>query len=128
MMRGVPLSSGKLEAKKTPKCSKCGSSPSVYRELATTAIRFDLSGNKFNESDQYTNPNQVGMQHHGFYSSFEGNSILVDSELEQPEHSGKIEAECSSCGHVWMLRGFTSIDELINVHGVNDGKKIGGDK
>lgn len=124
MTEDAPLNSGKLEAKKIPKCSKCGSHPGTYRELATTAIRFDLSSNKFNESDQYINPNKVGVQQEGFYSNFEGDSVLIESELEQPEHSGKIEAECSGCGHLWILRGFKSIDELIGVHGINSGRKI----
>ena len=107
-----------------PKCPKCGSSPCTYRELAMTAIRFDLSNNKFDEADQYIHPNKTGVQHTGFDYQFEGVSIEIESELEEPEHTGKVEAECSGCGHRWVLRGYRTIDELIDLHGFNRGKKV----
>lgn len=110
--------------KKLPKCSKCGSFPSAYRELATTAIRFDLNNDKFDEADQYIHPNKTGVQHTGFYYQFEDDSIEIESELEQPECTGRVEAECADCGHKWLLRGFRTIDKLIDLHGFNHGKKI----
>ncbi|MCI2286100.1 hypothetical protein L3081_25085 [Colwellia sp. MSW7] len=109
-------------SKALPKCSECGCSPCSYRELATTAIRFDLTNNKFDEAGQYMHPNKTGVQHTGFNYHFEEKAIEIESELEQPERSGKVEAQCS-CGHIWILRNFSTIDALIDLHGFNKGKK-----
>lgn len=106
-----------------PKCSKCGLSPCTYREIATTAIRFDLMDKKFNEVNETMHPNKTGVQKTGFLHYFQGKTILIESELEEPNNIGKVYAECS-CGHSWILRNFRTIDDLIDLHGFNKGIKI----
>jgi hypothetical protein len=44
--------------------------------------------------------------------------------MDEPDNIGKIEAECSDCGHVWMLRNFRTIEDLIDPHGFNKGSKL----
>ena len=103
-----------------PKCSKCSSPPCTYRELATTAISFDLSDNKFNEVNEYSNPNYQGVRKVGF----DHKGITIDSTMEEPDNIGKVEAECSNCGHRWILRNFRTIEGLIELHGFNKGLKL----
>jgi hypothetical protein len=121
-----------ISAKKSlPKCSKCGETPNCYRELASTAIRFDLTNAKFDEARStmdinrdrvnsgavqagYTNLRAVGFS---YYSSEDG-EISIDSELEQADNIGKVEAICE-CGHSWILRNHKKIDSLISLHGFN---------
>lgn len=105
---------------KLPKCSKCGGSPCGYRELAATSIHFDLTNNKFNEANEYLNPNYTGIQRSGFNH----NNVLIESTLGEADNIGKVEAECGACGHTWILRNFRTIEALIDLHGFNEGKKI----
>ena len=98
---------------KLPRCPKCNGTPCTYRELAVTAARFDLSDDKFeetafNKSYQY--------QKRGFPHPSEKNVNII-WELEEPDNIGKIEAECSKCGGLWILRKFKTIEELIELHG-----------
>tara|TARA_Y100000310_G_scaffold248516_1_gene254352 strand:- start:50 stop:499 length:450 start_codon:yes stop_codon:yes gene_type:complete len=94
----------------TPKCPKCQSAPGTYRELATTSYRFELEGNKFIEASKDIGGSQVGFVYDG---------KKIDCELDDIEHTGKVLANCGSCGHEWILRKFKSIDELIALHGVS---------
>lgn len=126
-----------ISAKKPiPKCSKCGETPNCYRELASTAIRFDLTNSRFDEarssmdinSDRVKsgkieaactdNLREVGF----FYSSEEDGAILIESELEAADNIGKVEATCE-CGHSWILRNHRTIDSLISLHGFNSANK-----
>jgi hypothetical protein len=121
-----------ISAKKTiPKCSKCGETPNCYRELASTAIRFDLTNSKFDEARSTMEINrdrvnsgrvQAGdtdVRTVGFsYYSEEDGTILIDSELEAADNIGKVEATCE-CGHSWILKNHRTIDSLISLHGFN---------
>lgn len=111
-------------AQNLPKCPKCGGSPCTYREIAITAMTFDLIDNKFNEADQYFNPNETGIQSRGWIHSAEGENVKIDASMEEPDNIGKVEAECGGCGHTWMLRNFRTIEALIDLHGFNKGNKI----
>lgn len=125
-----------ISAKETiPKCSKCGEAPNCYRELASTAIRFDLTNSKFDEARStmeinrdrvnsgriqagHTDVRTVGFS----YYSEEDGTILIDSELEAADNIGKVEATCE-CGHSWILRNHRTIDSLISLHGFNSANK-----
>jgi hypothetical protein len=105
-----------------PKCSKCGSYPCTYREIASIAICFDLTDNKFNEVSHSSNPNYQGLRGIGF----EYNGVVIDSTLTEPDNIGEVEAECGGCGNCWILRNFKTIDGLIELHGFNKGTKTPG--
>lgn len=103
-------------AKQKPKCPKCKGTPCTYRELAVTAARFDLSGDKFEEAsyDQVDNYRKRGFPHPS------QSNVNIQWELEDPDNIGKVEAECGKCGNSWVLRNFKTIEDLIELHGYKE--------
>jgi uncharacterized C2H2 Zn-finger protein len=109
--------SNRTKRGKKPQCPKCHSSPSMYRELASTARRFDLEGDQFNEAP-YLLCNPTWRQ-----TGFDSSGVKIEVSLEDIEPTGEVLAECSKCEHIWKLRNFKYIDELIEVHGFNSAIK-----
>lgn len=100
--------------KQLPKCPRCGSLPFRYRELNTVALDFNLENGKFTQTrfDEEMGWNEAGFDH-------PTEDVSIVWEMGEPEPIGKVEAECE-CGHIWTLRKFSRIDDLIQLHGYND--------
>lgn len=101
------------KSRKKPQCPKCRSAPGTYRELAATAYRFELENNQFTEAPALMTKG-VAPTRRGFVHG----EHVIDNELDDIDPTGEVLAECSNCGHVWKLRNFNSIDDLIDLHGV----------
>ena len=79
------MSDDELRRCKT-KCSKCKSRDLVIKELGTSCIYHYCNAGLIDESESYT-------------------SMTADG--------GRVEAECSKCGHEWRVRGAATLHGVL---------------